>query len=186
VLGATAAVAIAAFALPALAQGADDGPGTARPDWAGTGEPGDHHAEVLAELEGLEGDALVERLEELFAEREAVRAERFAARETQRAERFAARETQRAERFAARETQRAERQAEVLAELDGLEGEELAEKLAELHAEHAAVRAERQAERQERQAERQERQAERQERQAERQAAGGRHGIGRRMGADEG
>jgi hypothetical protein len=186
VLGVAAAVAMAAFALPALAQGADDAPGTARPDWAGSGEPGDHHAELLAELEGLEGDALVERLEGLFAEREAVRAERFAERETLRAERFAEREAQRAERFAAREAQRAERHAEVLAELDGLEGEELAAKLEELHAEHTAVRAERQAERQERQAERQELRTERQAFRAERRAAGAGHGVGLRMGADEG
>lgn len=167
-LGATAALATAAFALPALAQGADEAPGTARPDWAGSAEPGEHHAEVLAELEGLDGDAVVERLEELFAERAEVRAERYAERESFRAARQAARQTERAERQAEREALRAERHAEVMAELEGLEGEELTEKLEELHAEHQAERAERQAERA--------------ERQAGRDGAG--RGFGPRMGTD--
>ena len=50
VLGATAALATAILALPALAQGGDDAPGGAPPDWAGAGEPGERHAELLEEL----------------------------------------------------------------------------------------------------------------------------------------
>jgi len=167
VLGATAALASAAFALPALAQGSDEAPGARQPDWAGNAEPGERHAEMVAELEGLDGDAVVERLEELHAEREAHRAERFAERETERAERFTERETERAERF-----------AEVVAELEGLEGEELTEKLEELHAERQAFRAERQADREQLH-------AERQAFRAERPADGAGRGVGPRMGPDE-
>jgi len=178
VLGATAALASAAFALPALAQGSDEAPGARQPDWAGNAEPGERHAEMVAELEGLDGDAVVERLEELHAEREAHRAERFAERETERAERFTERETERAERFTERETERAERFAEVVAELEGLEGEELTEKLEELHAERQAFRAERQADREQLH-------AERQAFRAERPADGAGRGVGPRMGPDE-
>jgi hypothetical protein len=191
VLGATAALASAAFALPALAQSTDDAPGAERPDWTGSAEPGERHAEVLAEIEGLEGDALVEKLEELFTERETLRAERFTERQALRAERFAEGQTARAERFTERQALRADRHAEVLAELEGLEGEEVAEKLEELHAEHAAARAERRDERQasraERQASRAERQGFRAERQtfrAERRATSAGGGFGHGMGAD--
>jgi hypothetical protein len=194
-LGATAALASAAFAVPALAQGADEATGAVRSDRVGSAEPGERHAEVLAELEELEGDALVEKLEELFAEREALRAERFAEQQTARTERFAEREALRAERFTERQTARTERFAEVLAELEGLVGEELGEKLEELRAEHTAARVERRGERQALRAERRgigaERQAEcaalRAERQAfraERRTGGPGDGFGHGMGAD--
>lgn len=163
-LGAAAALASAAFALPALAQGPEEAPATARPDWAGSGEQGERHGEVVAELEGLDSDAVIERLAERHAERTD---ERAAEREGMPAERAA---------------ERAERHAEVVAELEGLEGEELSEKLEELHAERQAFRAERQAERD---GIRAERQAEREAMRAERQAERAGRGFGPGMGTDE-
>lgn len=135
-LGAAAVLATAAFALPALAQQGDGTGDSATSDPAEAAEPGARHAELLEELEGLDADAVIERLEELHAEREAARAERFAERQTWRAE-----------RFAERQEQRDARHAEVLAELEGLEGEELTAKLEELHEQWREARAERRADR---------------------------------------
>ena len=171
VLGAATALASAAFAVPALAQARDQAPADARPDRAGTAEPGEHHAEMLAELDGLDGDAVAERLEELATERAAVRAERQADRAASRAE-----------RQAGREQLRADRHAELLTELEGLEADEVAEKLEELHTERAAFRAERQADRA---AFRAERQADRAASRAEREGAGFGRGSGPRMGPAE-
>ncbi len=120
VLGAAAALATAALAVPALAQGTDDAPDDTRADWAGTTSPGERHAEVMTELEGLDGDALAEGLAELRAERQQdrteLRAERHAERQASRAERQAERRASDvehdAERHAERQTSRAERQAE--------------------------------------------------------------------------
>ena len=170
-LGATAALASAAFALPALAQGADDTPGAAQPDWAGSADPAVRHAEMLEELEGLDGDAVAQRLEELYAERAEVHAERYDEREAFRTARQADRQTERATRYAEREALGAERHAEVMTQLEGLEGQELTDKLEELRAE--------------RQTERAERQAERGAIRGERQAAGAGRGSAPRMGMDE-
>ena len=127
VLGAAAALATAVLTVPALAQGTDDAPDDPRPDWAGTTSPGERHDEVMAELEGLDGDALVEKLAELRAERQQDRAEL------------------RAERHSEREAFRAERQAS--------RGEHQASR-GEHQAEHQASRSERQASRGERHADR--------------------------------
>jgi len=158
VLGATAALATAALALPALAQGSDEAVDSAKPDIAEAGEPGARHGELLEELEGLDADEVIARLAELHAERQDVRAERFAELQARHAERFAERQEQRDEHL-----------EEVLAELEGLEGEELTAKLEELHAERQAFRAERRADRQELRSQWREFRA---ERQADREASG--------------
>ena len=124
-LGAAAALATAVLTVPALAQGPDEPPDGPRPDWAGTTSPGERHDEVMAELEGLDGDALVEKLAELRAERQQDRAELRAERHSEREAFRAERQASRGEHQASRGENRAEHQAsrgERPADRDGAAG----------------------------------------------------------------